>query len=125
MDYLEEEVMALLGQIDALRADPDGRPADIARVRAKIDRLIDRRNRQIERSAGGRDSRAIPQDVKIEVARRDEGRCVQCGSVADLQFDHKVPWSRGGASTADNIQLLCGTCNRRKGATEGNQASGV
>jgi hypothetical protein len=63
-------------------------------------------------------TRAIPQDVKIEVAARDGGRCRQCGSNKELHFDHVIPWSKGGANTADNIQLLCGTCNRRKGADE-------
>lgn len=66
----------------------------------------------------GERTRAIPQDVKIEVAARDGGRCRQCGSTKELHFDHVIPWSKGGANTADNIQLLCGTCNRRKGADE-------
>ena len=66
----------------------------------------------------GERTRAIPQDVKIEVAARDGGRCRQCGSNKELHFDHVIPWSKGGANTADNIQLLCGTCNRRKGADD-------
>ena len=68
---------------------------------------------------GERNSRVIPQDVKVAVAARDQGRCVQCGSREDLHYDHKIPWSRGGANTVNNIQLLCGRCNRRKGAREG------
>jgi HNH endonuclease len=69
-------------------------------------------------AVGERNPRVIPQDVKIAVAARDRGRCVQCGSGTDLHYDHKIPWSRGGSSTVNNIQLLCGVCNRRKGATE-------
>ena len=65
-----------------------------------------------------RNTRAIPQDVKIEVAVRDGGRCRQCSSNKELHFDHVIPWSKGGSSTVDNIQLLCGTCNRRKGADD-------
>jgi hypothetical protein len=68
---------------------------------------------------GERNSRIIPQDVKIAVTLRDQGKCVQCGSQDELHYDHKIPWSRGGASTMNNIQLLCGRCNRRKGAREG------
>jgi 5-methylcytosine-specific restriction endonuclease McrA len=66
------------------------------------------------------DSRAFghPQDVKIEVAVRDGGRCRQCGSNKELHFDHVIPWSKGGRNTVDNIQLLCRTCNRRKGADD-------
>ena len=61
-------------------------------------------------------SRAIPQAVKIAVAIRDEGQCVVCGSDEDLQYDHIIPFSRGGESgDPDNIQLLCGSCNRAKG----------
>ena len=67
---------------------------------------------------GERNTRSIPQDVKIAVAARDGGRCRQCGSAADLHFDHVIPWSKGGANTVTNIQLLCGPCNRRKGAED-------
>ena len=67
---------------------------------------------------GERNSRTIPQDVKIQVSARDHGMCVQCGSTQDLHFDHKIPWSRGGTNTVNNIQLLCGPCNRRKGADD-------
>lgn len=66
--------------------------------------------------AGERNTRAIPQDVKIAVSVRDRGMCRQCGSRQNLHFDHVVPWSRGGANTVNNIQLLCGPCNLRKGA---------
>ena len=60
-------------------------------------------------------SRTIPQDVKIAVSVRDEGKCRICGSTKDLQYDHIIPWSRGGSSTdPDNIQLLCGYHNRLK-----------
>ena len=65
---------------------------------------------------GERNSRAIPQSVKVAVAARDQGRCRMCGSADDLQYDHVVPWSRGGANTVANVQLLCGTCNRTKAA---------
>jgi hypothetical protein len=68
--------------------------------------------------AGERNTRSIPQDVKIAVAARDGGRCRQCGSATELHFDHVIPWSKGGANTVANIQLLCGPCNRRKGADD-------
>lgn len=65
---------------------------------------------------GERQTRHIPQAVKVAVSARDGGRCVECYSSEDLHFDHKVPWSRGGTNTLNNIQLLCGNCNRRKSA---------
>jgi hypothetical protein len=59
---------------------------------------------------------AIPDDVKQLVWNRDGGRCRHCGSGAELQYDHVIPVALGGASTPENLQVLCGTCNRRKGA---------
>ncbi|MDN3905547.1 HNH endonuclease signature motif containing protein [Arthrobacter sp. YD2] len=61
----------------------------------------------------------IRQDVKILVWQRDQGRCVNCSSQSDLEFDHIIPIAMGGADTARNLQLLCEPCNRRKGATLG------
>lgn len=59
----------------------------------------------------------IPADVRAFVFRRDGGACQDCGSQQELQFDHVIPVSLGGASTAENVQLLCGPCNRRKSAS--------
>lgn len=62
---------------------------------------------------------AIPQAVKVSVWQRDAGRCVDCGSNKELEFDHIIPLAMGGANTMRNLQLLCSTCNRRKGASLG------
>jgi hypothetical protein len=59
----------------------------------------------------------IPEQVSHAVWRRDQGRCVQCGSQERLEFDHIIPVSRGGANSERNLQLLCESCNRTKGAT--------
>lgn len=61
-------------------------------------------------------SRHIPSAVRQEVWERDGGCCCRCGATEDLQFDHIIPWSEGGAHTAENLELLCGPCNRRKAA---------
>ena len=58
----------------------------------------------------------ITEVIRAEVWRRDNGRCVQCGSREKLQFDHIIPVSKGGATTARNLQLLCQSCNLSKGA---------
>lgn len=59
--------------------------------------------------------RVIPTPVKIEVWKRDRGRCVLCGSTQNLHFDHDIPFSKGGSSmTARNIRLLCARHNLAK-----------
>jgi 5-methylcytosine-specific restriction endonuclease McrA len=60
---------------------------------------------------------SISNDVKQLVWNRDRGACRACGSTAELQFDHVIPVARGGGSTEHNLQVLCGPCNRRKGAS--------
>ncbi len=57
----------------------------------------------------------IPEAVRSEVWRRDSGQCVKCGSKQNLQFDHIIPISLGGATTVANLQLLCQPCNGSKG----------
>ena len=57
---------------------------------------------------------AIPADVRREVWRRDEGKCVKCGSRKNLEYDHIIPVSKGGSNTARNIELLCEVHNRAK-----------
>ena len=57
-------------------------------------------------------------DIKHELYGKQEGRCNGC--MHDFRFrhmevDHIVPTARGGPDTDDNLQLLCGHCNRVKG----------
>ena len=60
-------------------------------------------------------TRMIPSIVKLEVWKRDKGKCVKCGSTDNLHFDHIIPFSKGGTSlTAENIQLLCARHNLEK-----------
>lgn len=60
-------------------------------------------------------SRHVPDHVKASVWQRDGGICVKCGSDVYLEFDHIIPFSKGGANTENNIQLLCRKCNISKG----------
>jgi hypothetical protein len=60
-------------------------------------------------------NRMIPSSVKLEVWKRDKGRCVECGSTDNLHFDHIIPFSKGGSSLVpENIQLLCARHNIAK-----------
>ena len=58
----------------------------------------------------------ITEAMRAEVYRRDGGKCVTCGSKQNLQYDHILPVAKGGATTVNNLQLLCRTCNLSKGA---------
>ena len=62
------------------------------------------------------EDRHISTRVRREVWRRDQGRCIKCGSQRKLEYDHMIPYSKGGSNTARNIQLLCENCNRKKHA---------
>jgi hypothetical protein len=67
------------------------------------------------REAFLRQTRLIPTSVKVEVWKRDHGRCVICGASDNLHFDHDVPFSKGGSSvTAKNVRLLCARHNLTK-----------
>jgi hypothetical protein len=78
---------------DAVSADPNRKSGDLAH------------------------ERLIPTDVKLEVWKRDKGKCVKCGRRDNLHFDHDIPFSKGGTSlSAKNIRLLCARHNLEKSA---------
>jgi hypothetical protein len=84
--------------------------AEIGKIRAAVANM--QAAIEFARSGPRRDS--IPEDVKIVVWARDGGACVRCGSKQNLHFDHIIPVVKGGASSEENIQLLCKTCNLKK-----------
>ncbi|MGE3857608.1 MAG: HNH endonuclease [Dehalococcoidia bacterium] len=100
-DGMDAEAVALLAWDRERRQD------------ARLDRL--RKIRAAEEDADRARRERLPDDVRAAVWLRDEGRCVRCGSEQELQFDHVIPFARGGSNAVENIQVLCGPCNRAKG----------
>ena len=50
------------------------------------------------------------------IHRAQKGRCAECHiKLTSYHADHIVPLSKGGTNWPRNIQLLCPTCNLRKG----------
>jgi len=74
---------------------------------------------RIDSTGADRETRGIPQAVRDAVWRRDQGRCADCASATHLEFDHIIPFAKGGSSTYRNLRLLCQDCNRKKSAKIG------
>jgi len=69
----------------------------------------------VPESAAIEHDRIIPSAVKLEVWKRDKGRCIVCGGQTNLHFDHVIPYSQGGSSKEPkNIQILCAKHNLAK-----------
>ncbi len=63
-------------------------------------------------------SRNIPRVTQFRVLKRENQICSRCGKSVkdeDVEFDHIIPWVKGGSSDENNVMLLCRDCNRKKG----------
>ncbi len=61
--------------------------------------------------------RAFSPEMALAAYERQKGICPKCGKhfeIEKMQADHITPWSKGGNTTAENCQMLCADCNRRK-----------
>jgi hypothetical protein len=61
--------------------------------------------------------RSFTDNMKREAYERQNGICPKCGNhfeITEMQGDHITPWSQGGKTVAENCQMLCADCNRRK-----------
>jgi len=100
--------------IDSWIEKSDGRNVFKFKLRV-TDKTIDQKEKRAVELKDLDHNRMIPTSVKLEVWKRDKGKCVQCGSADNLHFDHILPYSKGGTSLkADNIQLLCARHNLQK-----------
>lgn len=61
--------------------------------------------------------RAFTPKMARTAYERQKGICPNCGEqfeIDNMQADHITPWSKGGKSIAENCQMLCADCNRKK-----------
>ena len=57
------------------------------------------------------------QRKKRTIYEKQKGICPKCKghfALEEMEADHITPWSRGGKTLAENCQMLCRECNRRK-----------
>jgi len=62
-------------------------------------------------------SRNIPREIMLKVVRRDGQICQKCFKHVpdtEIEFDHIIPFSKGGPTTVENLRVLCRDCNREK-----------
>jgi 5-methylcytosine-specific restriction endonuclease McrA len=62
-------------------------------------------------------TRLISREAMLKVVRRDGQICQDCNEPVrddEVEFDHVIPFSRGGTTNPDNLRLVHRDCNRRK-----------
>lgn len=56
----------------------------------------------------------VNENLRNLVLQKCNNKCISCKSIKDLQVDHITPFSLGGETSLDNLQILCRSCNRIK-----------
>ena len=118
-EKIKSGIWAFAGTFELLDAWPEqsgGRR--VYKFKLKLVDSVDSADRKMNRLSGADDlahNRIIPSAVKQAVWKRDQGKCIECGSTDNLHFDHILPFSKGGSSVlVKNIQLLCARHNLQK-----------
>lgn len=105
--------------VERRKLDPSARrAANIKYYKANRERYRTylRNRRAAMRKAPGLHSHKDIEDL----LRLQRGMCANCGERLNGKHDvdHIYPISKGGSNDPSNLQLLCGTCNRSKGAKD-------
>lgn len=101
-------------------------PLDAAQLEAEISKLM--ADSDVTKKAGiysyvlDRDERnlsirAFDSRMRREAYEKQKGICAHCGKhfeLEEMEADHITPWHLGGATIAENCQMLCKDCNRKK-----------
>ena len=101
----DHDIQKLETEVSRLMAD-----SDVQRKKGIYEYVLDHDERHL-------DLRAFDDNTKREVYERQLGICPICGkhfAIEQMEADHITPWCQGGRTVADNCQMLCRECNRRK-----------
>lgn len=60
-----------------------------------------------------KNQRKVTKELKLQLLA-NANQCKHCGSKSQLEIDHIKPFSKGGKTEIDNLQLLCSSCNKSK-----------
>lgn len=99
-DYLEQEILRLI--------DDD----DVQKISGIYYYLLTGEEKYLN-------IRTFDDKTKKKVYKKQNGKCNVCKkefSLEEMEGDHIIPWCEGGHTTEDNCQMLCKTCNRKKGS---------
>ena len=61
--------------------------------------------------------RVFTETQKRSTYEKQQGICPICGKhfeIDEMEADHITPWSLGGKTTPENLQMICKSCNRTK-----------
>jgi len=62
--------------------------------------------------------RAFTDSQKRAAYEKQKGKCPKCKGqfqIEEMEGDHIKPWTEGGKTLPNNLQMLCKDCNRKKG----------
>lgn len=106
----------------------DGNGASISRIAAfkdidydAIRENLDHSKRELDKNCSYKKRRmkaclyTSRSDIRKKVFVRDGKFCKHCESKENLSMDHIIPVSKGGENSLENLQVLCKSCNSRKG----------
>lgn len=123
-----------LGRLESLRRYRESHPDRVRESQRKFKAAKPLRMREIKRKWNAENPDAVrlkhhrrrarkigrvSRDVIQRLTALQRGRCANCrASGIRLEVDHVMPLASGGLHADENLQLLCGGCNRAKSAKD-------
>ena len=115
-EKLKKGIWADNGYFDLIDAwqENDGR-REVFKFKLQVASDQESKAKRVKSNTGHEPNRIIPTSVKIQVWKRDKGKCVMCGATDEIHFDHIIPYTKGGTSNkVENVQILCARHNIQK-----------